>query len=157
MAKTVDEQVQAALLRVPTMDHQGLVATRANAAARGDAAKPLVDAINTRLREFETAGGMAAQRLEFARSMLGLMDRYPAGQWVAARDLFARAELEFADNPYVTYFQAHGARRAPLTKALEKALAEFPMLERRKDGPAQGASVFYCQRPSRCDGEASDG
>ena len=138
-----EKQIQAALERVPTMTHQQLQTTRQNALTAGEIAKSVVDAIDARLQEFESAGGWAAQRLTFARSMLGLMEGYPVGQWVASRDLVKRAQTEFSDNPYVAYCEGNSARLIPLTKALEEAQREFPNLERRKDGSAPGDRVFY--------------
>lgn len=132
--------------KVGTMTHQDLLTVRANAVRMGDEAQPLVTAIDERLASFEASGGMASHRAEFARSMLALVAEYPRGQWVASRDLYVRAKERFADNPYVGYVEENSARAIPLTKALESVRDEFPGLEHRKDGSAQGAPVFYRMR-----------
>ena len=138
-----DQQLRAALARVPTMGHQQLVTTRENALSAGEPARSLVEAIDRRLGEFNQEGGWAAHRLAFARSVLGLMQRYPVGHWVASRDLVMRAQLKFSGNPYVSYCAANSARLIPLTKALEEAGREFPHIERRKDGSAPSDRVLY--------------
>ena len=146
MPKSTEQLVAEMIERLPGMTHQQLVTVRANAVTQGEPAVALVRAVDGRLTAFEATGGMAQHRLEFARSMLSLMRSYPAGQWVASRDLFLRAKKDFSANPYVAHIEENSARAIILTKALEDVRPEFPGLEWRKDGSAQGSPVFYRQR-----------
>lgn len=139
----VGEQIASALARVGSLDHQSLLILRDNALPYGDAAAELILAIEVRLAEFNVGGGMARHRLDFARAMLGKLDREPALRWVAARDLFNRARCENADSPFAAWMEGNSARQIPLTKALEDVLAEFPEVERRKDGVGQGDRVYF--------------
>lgn len=144
MNVTIEERVQAAIARVPGLDHKDLIGTRANAVRFGDAAKPLIAAIDERLAEFDAAGGMAKHRLDFARSMLSIVQRHKG--WVASRDLFNWARTEFSDNPYVAYMAENSARQIPLTKALSDVLPEFPAVEYRKEGTGQSDRIYYRHR-----------
>lgn len=90
---------------------------------------------------------MAAHRLEFARAMLRMVERERPLQWVASRDLFQKAKVEHADNPFAIWMGGNTARQIPLTKALSDVLPEFPRLEWRKDGSEQGARVYYRLKP----------
>ena len=139
----LEKQLSAAIVRVPEMDRQALLTTRANALRHGDAARELVAAIDARLAELDEGGSIAQHRLNFARAMLRKLEREPPLRWVAARDLFQKAKLEDADNPFAIWMEGNTARQIPLTKALEEIRPEFPNVEHRKDGAGQGDRVYY--------------
>ncbi len=143
---SVEKQVAAALGRLAQLSHQELLTTRENALRFGPAAQPLLEAIDERLEAFQQEGGMAVHRLEFARSMLRLVERGSPG-WIPARDIFLRAQTEFADNPFVIWMKGNTARQIPVTKALDDVLPEFPHIERRKDGVGQGDRVYFRRKP----------
>ena len=146
MPKSTEQLVAEMIEKLPGMTHQQLVSLRANAVRQGAPAAALVQAVDVRLGDFDAKGGMPEHQREFARSMLSLVRRYPSGQWVASRDLFIRAKQEFSANPYVAHIEENSARSINLTNALDEVRQEFPGLERRKDGSAQGSPVFYRQR-----------
>jgi hypothetical protein len=141
----IEKQLAAALARVAGADRQTLMNMRANAVKYGVAATELIEAINLRLAELGGSDAMARHRLDFARSMLRIAMRERLLQWTASRDLFLRAQVEDADNPFVVWMKGNTARQIPVTKALADVLPEFPDIEWRKDGPDQGARV-WCRR-----------
>jgi hypothetical protein len=128
-----NKHVAAAMARVPHLDLQGLKTVRENALRFGADAAPLIEAIDARLDEFESSGGLGPYRLEFARQMLRLVERAPPRQWQEGRSIFNRAVAENADNPFVAWMKGNTARQIPVTKALEDVLPEFPNIERNKD------------------------
>lgn len=128
-----NKQVTAALARVAHLNLQELNTLRLNAVRFGDAAAPLIDAIDERLTEVNVSGGIAQHRLEFARQMLRIVGRGRALQWQEGRSVFERAVLENGDNPFVVWMKGNTARQIPVTKALEQVLPEFPDIERDKD------------------------
>lgn len=144
---SVADRVQAMLGRLESMDKQALLTLRENSLRLGEEAAPLVAAIDARLEGFDATGGMARHRLDFARGMLRIAERRPPGQWIASRELFQRAKVEFADNPYAVWIKGNSAREIPLTKALEDVKSEFPYLEIRKEGPERGARVWWRVKP----------
>lgn len=139
------EQIEAAIARVETADQQSLMTMRENAAKYPDTGK-LLEAIDRKLSEFQSEGGMHPHRLEFARAMLRIVERSTSTRWFAGRDLFQRARLEQAANPFVIWMAGNSARQIPVTKALEIVRPEFPNIEYRKEGPDQSARVFYRRR-----------
>lgn len=139
----IEKQLAAALQRVPMMDKQALLTLRENASRKGDVAATLIAAIDQKLEAFESDGGMAKHRLEFARCMLRKMEREPVGRRVPSMDLFQRARTEDGSNAFAIWMEGNTARRIPLTKALEDVLPEFPNLKREKDGSSQSDRVFY--------------
>ena len=128
-----NKKVEAAIARVPHLDLQQLKTLRENALQFGEEAAPLVEAIDTRLADFEAAGGIAIHRLEFARQMLRIVERGRPLQWQEGRSIFNKAIQENGDNPFVVWMQGNTARQIPVTKALEDVLPEFPHIERDKD------------------------
>ena len=128
-----NKKVEAAIARVPHLDLQQLKTLRENALQFGEEAAPLVEAIDTRLADFEAAGGIASHRLEFARQMLRIVERGRPLQWQEGRSIFNKAVQENGDNPFVVWMQGNTARQIPVTKALEDVLPEFPHIERDKD------------------------
>lgn len=127
------KQVEAAIGRVPHLSQQELKSLRENALRYGEAAALLISAIDARLAEFDSAGGLAHHRLEFARQMLRIVERGRLRQWQEGRSIFNKAVLENADNPFVDWMRGNTARQIPITKALEDVLPEFPHIERDKD------------------------
>lgn len=128
-----NKQVEAAIGRVPNLSLQELKSLRENAMRYGEDAAPLTQAIDARLAEFDSAGGLAHHRLEFARQMLRIVERGRPRQWQEGRSIFNKAALENADNPFVDWMKGNTARQIPITKALEDVLPEFPHIERDKD------------------------
>lgn len=143
----LEAQLAAALARVPSLSRQALATLRGNAVRKGPAAQALVEAIDARLAELQPPEGMAAHRLEFARAMLRKAREGRPGQWIPAINLFDRTRLEQADNPWVGWMEENSARRMPLTASLHAAEAEFPDVERRKEGLGQSERVYYRRRP----------
>lgn len=81
---------------------------------------------------------------DFGRQFLRIVERQSRGEWVPARDVFKAAILEHSDNPYVAYLTENTARQIKVTHVVEeRRAAEFPGIERRKDGTHQGARVYY--------------
>ncbi|WP_150126072.1 hypothetical protein [Brevundimonas sp. LM2] len=81
---------------------------------------------------------------EFGRQFLRIVERRSRGDWIPARDVFKAAVLEHADNPYVTYLTENTARQIKVTYVVEeRRAAEFPGIERRKDGTHQSGRVYY--------------
>ena len=130
---TANKQVAAAMTRITQLDLQQLRTLRHNALRFGEDAVPLIEAIDARLSEFESSGGLAHHRLEFARQMLRIVERGRALQWQEGRAVFNAAVLENADNPFVVWMKGNTARQIPITKALADVLPEFPHIERHKD------------------------
>lgn len=130
---TQNKQVAAAIKQVPHLGLQELQTLRENALRFGEDAAPLVQAIDSRLADFDAAGGLAYHRLEFARQMLRIVERGRPRQWQESRSVFNRAVLENGDNPFVVWMKGNTAREIPITKALEDVLPEFPRIERDKD------------------------
>lgn len=136
-----NKQVATAMGRVPHLDLQELRTVRENALRFGDDAAPLIQAIDARLADFESAGGLAHHRLEFARQMLRIVERGRPRQWQESRSVFNKAVFENGDNPFVVWMKGNTARQIPITKAIEDVLPEFPHIERDKD--AQSGRVSW--------------
>lgn len=130
---TENKHIAAAMARVPGLGLQELKTVRENALRYGDAAAPLIAAVDDRLADLDVAGGIARHRLEFARQMLRMVERGRPGVWQEGRSLFNNTVLENADNPFVVWMKGNTARAIPVTKALEEVLPEFPQIERDKD------------------------
>jgi hypothetical protein len=128
-----NKQVAVAMARVPHLDLQELKTLRQNALRFGEEAVPLIEAIDARLDDFDSAGGIARHRLEFARQMLRIVERGRPRQWQEGRSIFNKAVLENGDNPFVVWMKGNTARQIPITKALEDVMPEFPHIERDKD------------------------
>ena len=128
-----NKQIAAAMTRVPRLNLQELNTLRQNALRFGEDAAPLIEAIDARLDEFDSAGGMARHRLEFARQMLRIVERGRPRQWQEGRSIFNKAVFENGENPFVVWMNGNTARQIPITKALEDVLPEFPHVEREKD------------------------
>ena len=63
---SVEDQVEPAIRRVPSMDEAQLKATKQNAIAKGEPAAALVSAIDQRLSVIQAPSGMAGHRMVFA-------------------------------------------------------------------------------------------
>ncbi|HZZ90716.1 MAG TPA: hypothetical protein VFE13_20500 [Caulobacteraceae bacterium] len=97
----IEKQRSAALSRVPGADRQTLQNMRSNAVKFGDDARDLIEAIDQRLADLGGSVVMPQHRREFARNMLRIAMRERPLRWVASRDLFLRAQVEDAYNPFV--------------------------------------------------------
>jgi hypothetical protein len=69
-------------------------------------------------------------------------------QWMPARDIFKQALLEEEMSPFVVWMRGNSARAMPVTKALGDVISEFPQIERKKEGSAQGARVYFRRKVS---------
>ena len=93
---------------------------------------------------------IARDAQDFARLMLRTVERLgQGGEWVSAREAFERAVAEHPDHPYLGHIAAKPGRRIGLSATLERLrAAEFPSLERRKQGPRRNAPVLYRVGPA---------
>jgi hypothetical protein len=82
---------------------------------------------------------------EFARLMLQTLERRGAeGDWVTLRALFDQTAARHPGHAYLGLVVAKPARRSALSGLLERLRdAEFPHVERRKDGDGRNAAVLY--------------
>jgi len=84
---------------------------------------------------------------EFARLMLQTLEQ--RGEWVSLRELFERTAARHPQHAYVGLVAAKPARRNALSPLLERLReAEFPQIERRKEGDKPGAAVLYRSAPA---------
>ena len=93
---------------------------------------------------------VARDAQDFARLMLRTVERLgERGEWVPAREVFERTVAEHPDHPYLGHIAAKPGRRIGLSATLERLrAAEFPKIERRKDGPRRNAPVLYRVGPA---------
>jgi len=81
---------------------------------------------------------------EFARLMLQTLECGREGDWVTVRELFDRTAARHPGHAYAGLVAAKPARRNALSATLERLRqAEFPHVERRKDGEKRSAAVLY--------------
>jgi hypothetical protein len=95
------------------------------------------------------ASTITAETEDFARRMFRLVEQRAAAgaggaEWLAARDAFEQTVAAHPDHAYVAYLAGHRARRAGFVAVAERIrAAEFPQIERRKQGTARNAPVLY--------------
>ena len=82
---------------------------------------------------------------EFARLMLRTLEQGGAqGDWTTLRELFDLTAARHPQHAYVGLVAAKPVRRSALSAPLERLReAEFPQIERRRDGHQRGAAVLY--------------
>jgi hypothetical protein len=82
---------------------------------------------------------------DFARLMLHTIERRgPEGDWIAARELFEETAERHPEHAFVALVALKPARRSALGATLERVrAAEFPAIERRKDGGKRNAATLY--------------
>lgn len=82
---------------------------------------------------------------EFARLMLQTLERRGArGGWVTLRELFDQTAAGHPQHAYLALVAAKPSRRGGLSAVLERLReAEFPDVERRKDGEGRSAALLY--------------
>jgi hypothetical protein len=87
---------------------------------------------------------------EFARLMLQTLERRGAqGGWVTLRELFDQTAVRHPQHAYVGLVAAKPSRRSTLSPLLERLReAEFPQIERRKEGDGRSAAVLYRSAPA---------
>jgi hypothetical protein len=87
---------------------------------------------------------------EFARLMLQTLEQRGArGEWVSLRELFEQTAALHPQHAYVGLVAAKPARRGALSPLLERLrAAEFPQIERRKEGDKPGDAVLYRSAPA---------
>ena len=93
---------------------------------------------------------IARDAQDFARLMLRTVERLGhGGEWVPAREAFDRTVAEHPDHPWLGHIAAKPGRRIGLSATLERLrAAEFPNIERRKEGPGRNAPVLYRVGPA---------
>jgi hypothetical protein len=97
------------------------------------------------LEELPMARPIARDAEDFARLMLQTLEqRGPEGEWIAVRELYEQTAARHPAHAYVGLVAAKPARRNALTSTLERLrAAEFPDIERRKDGGKRHAAALY--------------
>jgi hypothetical protein len=97
------------------------------------------------LEELPMARPIARDAEDFARLMLQTLEqRRPEGEWIAVRELYEQTAARHPAHAYVGLVAAKPARRNALTSTLERLrAAEFPDIERRKDGGKRHAAALY--------------
>lgn len=84
----------------------------------------------------------------FARHFLQIIAVESHGEWLRYRDVYNRTVTEIPDNEFVAYISVHKRRRAVVSGTIAALLPQFPQIERRKEGTAQSALVWYRTAPS---------
>jgi len=87
---------------------------------------------------------------DFARLVLRTVERLgQGGEWVSAREAFERTVADHPDHPWLGHIAAKPGRRIGLSAITERLrAAEFPSIERRKEGPRRNAPVLYRVGPA---------
>lgn len=88
-----------------------------------------------------------ADAAAFGRHFMSMVRATSGGDWLPYRDLLDRSVGELPDNAFVQWLAGHPRRRSKLKYVLDLSAVSFPDVERRKDGEAQSARVFYRTRP----------
>lgn len=81
---------------------------------------------------------------DFARLMLQTIEQQgEGGVWIAVRELYEQTAARHPEHAYVGHVAAKPARRSALNATLERLReAEFPHLERRKDGKGNAPALY---------------
>jgi len=88
---------------------------------------------------------IVADAEDFARALFRLVEhRGRRGEPVAQREVLEKTIAALPEHPYVRYIQEKPARRARLAEVAERIrAAEFPHIERLRDGTRRGAPVYF--------------